>query len=85
MEMTLGIKNHTIERFADRVDWLIENLDPDAQLAEAVGNRTALWNAICIATKGENPGVERTWKRSLSGKFAVPDIHIRGLLKITLL
>lgn len=80
--MALGIKSHSIERFGDRVDWLIANLDPDARWAEAVATRTALWTAIAGALKGENIGTEKTWKRSLSGAFAVPDLHIRGILAV---
>jgi hypothetical protein len=80
--MALGIKSHSIERFGDRVDWLIENLDPDTRWADAVATRTALWTAIARALKGENIGTDRTWKRSLSGGFSVPDLHIRGILAV---
>jgi hypothetical protein len=88
----LGTRNLKVERFGERVDWCISNLEPDdlsvelpfgLPLSNAIRNRAELW-ALLAPLVGKGGGQSnKTWERAVGPKGSgVSDAIVRAIVKI---
>jgi hypothetical protein len=82
---SLGTKNHGLEKFGERVDWIVANLPCSADPSEPTRNlltRAELWRLITQRTGLDPNRSKRTWKRATSPKddYPVPDVFVKGIL-----
>jgi hypothetical protein len=72
--VALGTEKYKVENFRARVDWAINNLNPDRALADRINTRAALWRLI--KAHDERAGSLSSWKRALKDDF-VPNIYLQ--------
>jgi hypothetical protein len=74
-------KNYAIERFGDRVRWIIQNLEASPRRETKIDDLSELW--LVLKEPGDLDLNEKTWTRSVSPtqKHRVPDPIIQALLR----
>lgn len=80
--MTLSPKSHSIDKFGDRIEWLILNFEADRRIAEGIKSKAALRSKLIEILGEVDGGSQSSWKRWMRGDSPVPEHVVQSIIKI---